>query len=365
MARKTTPNRSALFLGFPEEFRRAHSAELHSIAASPLWATSLEDTGSRSRPNVVVVNMDAFHSQESALATALKARFPHAIWIAVSSKDSAVLAMRCLRDGFKDFLTQPVTSEELALAILRASQTTEKDVAAPLAFERALASISSASSPASLRLRTLFALKDTFGAKQALWTQGPRRKERVLAQTPRARLGKKARRCTFACAQSAQERITLNGIAPLKAPQRMQAQSLVRHAELTLLNLKRVEKLKHLTLVDDLTGLYNSRYFRFALESAAADYRSKRQSFALLFLDLDHFKRVNDRHGHLVGSEFLAALGKILRNAVRGADSVFRYGGDEFVILLRHTETKRAKEIGERLRTMVERRQFLIRGTPL
>jgi diguanylate cyclase (GGDEF)-like protein len=74
---------------------------------------------------------------------------------------------------------------------------------------------------------------------------------------------------------------------------------------------------------------------------------------------------VNDRHGHLVGSDFLSAMGRIIKNAVRNGDSVFRYGGDEFVILLRKTTLQRSVDVAERLRRKIECRKFFIRGVSL
>lgn len=352
---------STLLLGFPEEFQRAHETELTSVSSKLRWATTLDATAAKKNAKVVVLNTDTLSPTDPQIAARLKKDFAHAVWIAVSSKDSAVLAMRCLREGFNDFLSQPVSSEELALAILRARQKSEGP---PQALERAFALISTSASVPMLRLRTLLALKEITGARQAVWSARSGGKEKILAQTDRARLHA-TRKTVLRCSRPELGKIQLGGVASLASRVRSQGVAIVRHAELVLMDLQRVERLKHMTLVDDLTGLYNSRYFRFALEGAIEDHRRKKQPFALMFLDLDFFKRVNDTHGHLVGSDFLSALGRILKNAVRNADSVFRYGGDEFVILLRNTEARRAHQIAERLRSLVEKRQFLIRGVPL
>ena len=85
--------------------------------------------------------------------------------------------------------------------------------------------------------------------------------------------------------------------------------------------------------------------------------RSARQ-LSILFLDLDRFKTVNDRHGHLVGSRVLRELGLLLQDLVRAIDTVGRYGGDEFSILLVDTDFDGAMQVAERIRKTVERTAF-------
>ena len=135
---------------------------------------------------------------------------------------------------------------------------------------------------------------------------------------------------------------------------------LVEHSELSLTNLQKFDQIKRQTFMDDLTGLYNARYLKFALTNAILRCKDPKQSFSVLFLDVDHFKSVNDKYGHLVGSEFLIAIGKTIKNSVRNIDPVFRYGGDEFVVILLDTPLDGAAEIAERLRRQIERRLFVI-----
>ena len=94
------------------------------------------------------------------------------------------------------------------------------------------------------------------------------------------------------------------------------------------------EKLDHLAHHDALTGLPNRLHFMAALEQALAHADRERSSVALLFVDLYHFKAVNDSHGHAVGDEMLVAVAQRLRRAVRSEDLVARLGGDEFVVML-------------------------------
>ena len=110
---------------------------------------------------------------------------------------------------------------------------------------------------------------------------------------------------------------------------------------------------------DNLTGLYNDRYLHSALEQTLARCLPERRDLALLFLDLDYFKLVNDKHGHLAGSQVLRETGQLLRRSVGLARAlVARYGGDEFVIVIPDTPATDAMAIAERLRADVERAVF-------
>ncbi len=104
---------------------------------------------------------------------------------------------------------------------------------------------------------------------------------------------------------------------------------------------------------DALTGLYNRRHFeeRFRVEFAYAARHAT--PLSVLILDIDHFKKINDTHGHVVGDRVLRELGARLRAAVRSEDTVARYGGEEFVVLARSTPAEQARGLGERLRGLV------------
>jgi len=93
-----------------------------------------------------------------------------------------------------------------------------------------------------------------------------------------------------------------------------------------------------LTITDDCTGLFNARHLYTRLDGVIAE----RGVFSLLFLDLDRFKQVNDTHGHLIGSRLLAEVGGLLKRSMGPATASFRYGGDEFVVLLPSTPKDKA-----------------------
>src|ERR1700680_3549349 len=111
-------------------------------------------------------------------------------------------------------------------------------------------------------------------------------------------------------------------------------EALADFAAIALENARHVKRIHELTITDDCTSLYNARHMDFILETEI--YRSQRYGyeFSVVFIDLDHFKAINDTHGHLVGSKLLAEVGQIVKSACRRIDFAFRYGGDEFVIVL-------------------------------
>ena len=130
-------------------------------------------------------------------------------------------------------------------------------------------------------------------------------------------------------------------------------------AAIALENARHVKRIHELTITDDCTTLYNARHMGFILDTEI--YRSQRYSyeFSLVFIDLDHFKQVNDTHGHLVGSRLLAEIGSALKSRCRLIDFAFRYGGDEFVLLLPQTSKESALNVARRLHKLVRETVWL------
>lgn len=119
---------------------------------------------------------------------------------------------------------------------------------------------------------------------------------------------------------------------------------LADHAAIAIENARDVARIQQLTITDDTTGLFNVRHLYKVLENELEQAARKKASVSIAFLDLDRFKLVNDAHGHLVGSELLARTGHRLQELSRERDLCFRYGGDEFVILMPATDAKAALE---------------------
>jgi diguanylate cyclase (GGDEF)-like protein len=130
-------------------------------------------------------------------------------------------------------------------------------------------------------------------------------------------------------------------------------QALADYAAIAIENARHVQKIHELTITDDCTKLFNARHLYSVLD--AEIHRSTRYNyeFSLLFIDLDYFKHVNDVHGHLVGSKLLAELGHVIQKHLRLIDLAFRYGGDEFVILLPQTTKAAAIAVAKRLHALI------------
>jgi diguanylate cyclase (GGDEF)-like protein len=120
---------------------------------------------------------------------------------------------------------------------------------------------------------------------------------------------------------------------------------LADHAAIAIENARDVARIQQLTITDDTTGLYNVRHLYDVLDRNLGRCRKSKIPLALAFLDLDRFKLVNDAHGHLIGSELLALTGRRLQELSRKQDLCFRYGGDEFVILMPETAAGDALEL--------------------
>ncbi|MGH9588647.1 MAG: diguanylate cyclase [Acidobacteriaceae bacterium] len=105
---------------------------------------------------------------------------------------------------------------------------------------------------------------------------------------------------------------------------------------------------------DGLSGLMNRRAFDEVLKQEIQSYDRRQEPMAVLLIDLDHFKRINDEFGHAMGDQVIRRVSKLLSANTRSADEVARYGGEEFVMLLRGQRLDRAESIAERLRTQIE-----------
>ncbi|HVR39642.1 MAG TPA: sensor domain-containing diguanylate cyclase [Thermoanaerobaculia bacterium] len=134
------------------------------------------------------------------------------------------------------------------------------------------------------------------------------------------------------------------------------------YTSFTIQNALDAKRAHELAKKDDLTGLYNDRWFHIRLTETLAEARKAQTNAVLIFMDLDHFKWVNDCHGHLAGSQVLREVGFLLKRIVqRGDATVARYGGDEFVMILPNTSLKDGSTICEEIRKTIATTTFLER----
>jgi len=115
-------------------------------------------------------------------------------------------------------------------------------------------------------------------------------------------------------------------------------------------NVLNQERLRQAGITDALTGLHNRRYFEQRCPIEVGEAQRHGHGLACLFLDVDHFKRINDSHGHPVGDEVLRQVGQRIRQQLRAGDTMARYGGEEFVVLLPRCPDEHALETAERIR---------------
>jgi diguanylate cyclase (GGDEF)-like protein len=133
------------------------------------------------------------------------------------------------------------------------------------------------------------------------------------------------------------------------------AQTLADHAAIAIENASLYHQAYLASITDDLTGLGNTRRFHQSLAGAIASGRP----VSLAVLDLDHFKAVVDRHGHLAGSRAIAQIGRLIGSLLRPGDVAARYGGDEFVVILPDTDIEAARRMAESIREAIETCQLL------
>ena len=140
------------------------------------------------------------------------------------------------------------------------------------------------------------------------------------------------------------------------------------HAEIMATNeamQQQNQVLETLSITDSLTGLYNRNKLDAILTDELARFKRTQRRFALLMLDIDHFKKLNDTYGHLTGDEVLRNVARILAQSIRSIDYAARYGGDELIIILVETSTDQAEKTAERIRSQVEGAQYSPNGATI
>ena len=138
----------------------------------------------------------------------------------------------------------------------------------------------------------------------------------------------------------------------------LRVRRVLRERELTQERKRMMEKLQKLAVTDGLTGLFNSRHFFTQLELEVDRSNRYKHPLALLLIDIDRFKDYNDAFGHLEGDKVLVRFSQIMGSCLRANDSAFRYGGEEFTVILPETGAEEARTVAQRVRAAVEAESF-------
>jgi two-component system, cell cycle response regulator len=125
------------------------------------------------------------------------------------------------------------------------------------------------------------------------------------------------------------------------------------------------EEIYRLTTVDGLTQIFNKRYFQESIEREIARALRYRREMSLVMFDIDHFKMINDTHGHLAGDSVLKVLALTVKNKIRREDLFARYGGEEFAIVLPEIDGHNAHQFSEKIRRIVETTDFRFEGVKM
>ncbi|MBI5544266.1 MAG: diguanylate cyclase [Deltaproteobacteria bacterium] len=360
--------------------------EVVSVCDAPEASAALD----KSPFDVVVTDLVLPGTDGLGVLADAKRRDPGIEVILITAVDRVDPAVRAMKSGAADYLVKPVLPESLQLSVSRCIATRQ------LLKENALLSHHLSLFETGQRLATtldrerlfpmaLNALVEALGARSALLlARGPDGRLGLVAQEgladPEAQdfardalpllgpcdgkasdieVGGRSFRALYA--EDAGE---VQGICLLQDPTSLamawaSAQFLARHLALALQNLRRLSEVEDLVYLDDLTRLHNLRYLHLVLDREITNSKQTGAPFSVLFLDLDHFKRVNDTHGHLAGSKLLVEIAGLLKASVRDFDTAVRYGGDEYVVVLRHTDTGGALKVAERIRHSIEMHRFL------
>ena len=149
------------------------------------------------------------------------------------------------------------------------------------------------------------------------------------------------------------ELINKNELNPLNKRDLEILTTVADYAAIALENSRNYQRIQELTITDDITGLYNSRHLHQIIKDEIDRFERYHNPFSIIFFDLDFFKRVNDTYGHLVGSQMLHKVAKVILKNIRKVDRAVRYGGDEFVVVLPQTTKKQAHVVVKRLRDAI------------
>ena len=130
-------------------------------------------------------------------------------------------------------------------------------------------------------------------------------------------------------------------------------ETIAQQTSIAMDNAKLFEKTQEMAITDSLTGLFNRRYYYVILDNEIERAKRYQSPLSLIMIDIDHFKQVNDKFGHLAGDEVLQSVSEMSKKLLRQIDKMFRYGGEEFMIILPETKQEEALNVAERIRSTI------------
>jgi diguanylate cyclase (GGDEF)-like protein len=362
----------------------------HQVRAVASGAEAL-DAFTHDRFDVVVTDLILPGMDGMQLLSELKRRRSDVEIIVVTALEKVEPAVRALKNGASDYLVKPLAPEVLQAAISRCLLTQRlmlenNQLRTHVSLLEAGQKIATTLDRAALYPVVLDAVSDALqprGASVVLLAGGRLQvaQSRGLSDAEVGELVEALNARQLEVAEGRPVSLTVGGRSALAFaardahdvlgavivvdPARADASALsgasflTSHVALALRNSGRMAAVEDLAYQDDLTHLFNTRYLHLVLEREIKSSLSTGNPLALLFLDLDKFKGVNDTHGHLMGSRLLCELAELLKECVREHDVVTRYGGDEFVVLLVGADSRISMVVAERIRRTVETHAFL------
>lgn len=158
----------------------------------------------------------------------------------------------------------------------------------------------------------------------------------------------------------------LLGVLNLKEPLKGQfddedinkANRISQHLSSAIRNCKKYKRMENLSITDELTGLYNYRYFQERLSEEFKRVKRSERPFSIILIDIDHFKNINDTYGHKQGDKVLREIAEIIKFGLRDFDIAARYGGEEFALLLPDTDLSESVIVAERTRKRIQNHGF-------
>lgn len=351
---------------------------------------------------LVVIGMDQKGLDAEKLLSEIRLINP---WIGIvfyTHKGSITEAVRLVKMGASDYLNAPFYDEEVRLIVdkhlsLRKLYAENQDLSSMLLLLEACQRINACEGLDSLYLMTLTNLLQVTRMEVGLFLKidetdvtiaamsglGEIDAKRIVSKVMEKGKVEKAKLCEIRFLEEAlwvRDRRMYGFTMPIGSDKRVygvvlmlrekalkefrrklfkQADMLLKHVGVAFENAEKRIQSQQLAHLDPVTGLYNTRFLHKHLVECIDRARACGEPLSFLFIDVDYFKKINDTHGHLVGSKIIRELAGVIKKHVRDIDYVVRYGGDEFTVTLVGTDTAEAMVVGERIRKAVEKTVFL------